>query len=176
MAKRKKAKQKMPPWLVTILYFGCIALIIGGLYGIYSLTGGKDETKKEETVKIQNMDGSVTEVPKDEAQEVTVENPDGSKNKTIVSGEDAFDKDGYFLDSNGERVKDADGNYMNQLARWAEALLGAEVDANDFGVDEEGYCYRPSTGERYKTSDGKEFTDMDAYNGSVSDKTEAKNE
>lgn len=150
MTKQKKSRRKMPPWLITVLYFGCIALVLGGLYGIYRLTG-EDEIP-----------------PSEEPKTMIVEEADGTQ-KTVVSGEDAFDRDGYLLDEKGERVQDADGNYINQLARWAEALLGAEVDHNDFGVDEEGYCYRPSTGERYKTPEGREFTDMDAYNGGFSD-------
>lgn len=147
--KQKKPRRKMPPWLVTILYFGCIAIVFGALYGGYRLTHKPQKEEKQPNTMI-------------------VEEADGTQ-KTVVAGEDAFDKDGYVLDENGERFKDSEGNYQNQLAVWAEAFLGAEVDANDFGVDDEGYCYRPSTGERYKTADGREFTDMDAYNGGFSD-------
>ncbi len=158
MNKQNKAKKKMAPWLITVIYFGCIALVLGGLYGVYLLVGVNDNVpavKEQKTVVVEESDGS---------------------QKTVISGEEAFDKDGYALDENGERVKDSNGNYINQLARWATVLLGAEVDPNDFGVDDEGYCYRPSTGERYKTADGEEFTDMDAYRGKVSDKAVDKNE
>ena len=68
----------MPPWLVVVLYFGCIALIIGGMYGIYRLLGGSENK------------------PVEKPKTVTVEEADGTR-KNVVSGEEAYDKDGYTL-------------------------------------------------------------------------------
>lgn len=142
----------MPAYLVVILYFGCIAIVIGGLYGVFRLTGGSG-----------SQQGEINEGPT-----IISEDMYGNQ-KTLVPGEEAFDKDGYILTESGEKSLDADGNYRNILALWAETFLGAEVDANDFGVDEEGYCYRPSTGERYTTPDGREFTAQNAKDGGFGD-------
>ncbi len=146
----KTAKRKMPAALVAVLYFGAIALFIGACYGVFRLTYNAPEASKkpQKTMVVQDSTG---------------------KQQTIVRGEDAYDEDGYAIDAEGKRIKDKDGNYSNVLAFWAKEFLGAEVDANDFGVDKEGYCYRPSTGERYKSADGREFTPMDAKNGGFGD-------
>lgn len=146
----KTAKRKMPPVLVAVLYFGAIALFIGMCYGVFRLTASEPEKSKkpQRTMVVEDSSG---------------------KQQTIVRGEDAYDDDGFAIDSEGERILDKDGNYSNILAFWAKEFLGAEVDTNDFGVDKEGYCYRPSTGERYKSADGREFTAEDAKNGGFED-------
>ncbi len=225
----RKKHGKMPPWLVTVLYFAVIAALLGGAYGIYRLTA-KEPVKPVSAVtkalgdkydgdgylvdengeKIKDDEGGYQNILVEWANEYLGAEADaddfgvdeggycyrpstGERYKSaagkeftwneardafingenaaqlIKSGEDAFDTDGYVLDDNGERVKDADGNYQNILASWASEFLGAEVDVNDFGVDESGYCYRPSTGERYKSADGREFTADDAYNGGFDD-------
>ncbi len=147
---QSKRKHKMPEWLIVVLYFGCIAVFFGGLYGAYKLTS-KDNTALDEN-----------------QTKTIVEEADGTQ-REYVSGKEAFDKDGYSLDDNGERIKSADGTYSNILVEYAKRI-NIELDSNDFGVDDKGYCYRPSTGERYKTPSGREVTAAEITDGGYIDK------